>query len=82
VLTVDAPVQGAATASVARAFVLPQGISAVNLAGAPPAASLLDTAPTWADVQWLLGITRLPVLLKGVMHPDDARQAAALGVAG
>jgi 4-hydroxymandelate oxidase len=33
-------------------------------------------------VAWLQSITRLPVLLKGVLHPDDARQAAALGVAG
>ncbi|MGE0329923.1 MAG: alpha-hydroxy acid oxidase [Ramlibacter sp.] len=82
VLTVDAPVQGVRDRERRAGFRLPPGISAVNLEGAPPAASLLDTAPTWADVQWLLGITRLPVLLKGVMHPDDARQAAALGVAG
>ena len=26
------------------------------------------------------GITRLPIVLKGVLHPDDARQARALGV--
>jgi 4-hydroxymandelate oxidase len=82
VLTVDAPVQGARDRERRAGFRLPPGISAVNLDGAPPAASLLDTAPTWADVQWLQGITRLPVLLKGVMHPDDARQAATLDVAG
>jgi 4-hydroxymandelate oxidase len=82
VLTVDAPVQGARDRERRAGFRLPPGISAVNLEGTSPAASLLDTAPTWSDVQWLLGITRLPVLLKGVMHPDDARQAAALGVAG
>jgi 4-hydroxymandelate oxidase len=33
-------------------------------------------------VAWLQSITRLPVLLKGILHPDDARQAAALQVAG
>ena len=81
-LTVDAPVQGARDRERRAGFRLPPGISAVNLDGTPPAASLLDTAPTWDDVQWLQGITRLPVLLKGVMHPDDARQAATLGVAG
>ena len=43
---------------------------------------LLHHAPTWADVQWLQSITRLPVLLKGVLHPDDAREATNLGVAG
>ena len=31
---------------------------------------------------WLQSITRLPVLLKGILHPDDARQAAAMQVAG
>ncbi len=82
VLTVDAPVQGARDRERRAGFRLPAGIRAVNLDGAPAATSLLDTAPTWADVQWLLGITRLPVLLKGVMNADDARQAAALGVAG
>lgn len=41
---------------------------------------LLQHAPTWHDVQWLSGVTRLPLLLKGVLHPDDAAQALALGV--
>ena len=31
---------------------------------------------------WLQTQTRLPLLLKGILHPDDARQAAALQVAG
>ena len=43
---------------------------------------LLHHAPTWDDVQWLQSITRLPVLLKGVLHPADARQAAKLAVSG
>lgn len=82
VLTVDAPVQGARDRERRAGFRLPPGMGSVNLQGAPAASSLLDTAPTWADVQWLLANTHLPVLLKGVMHPDDARQAVALGVAG
>src|SRR5690606_2973879 len=36
----------------------------------------------WDDISWLQSVTRLPVLLKGVLHPDDARQAALLGVQG
>jgi 4-hydroxymandelate oxidase len=36
---------------------------------------LLLHAPTWDDVTWLRSITRLPVLLKGVLHPEDARVA-------
>jgi 4-hydroxymandelate oxidase len=33
-------------------------------------------------VQWLIGQTRLPVLLKGITHPQDARQALQIGAAG
>jgi 4-hydroxymandelate oxidase len=43
---------------------------------------LLTHAPTWDDVAWLRSMTRLPVLLKGVAHPDDARQALACGASG
>lgn len=91
VLTVDAPVSGARDRERRAGFKLPAGVSAVNLEqlAVPPSSSggsLFDTlpahAPTWADVQWLQETTRLPVLLKGVLHPADARQAAALQVAG
>jgi isopentenyl diphosphate isomerase/L-lactate dehydrogenase-like FMN-dependent dehydrogenase len=37
---------------------------------------------TWADLAWLRGKTRLPILLKGVLHPDDARRALDAGVDG
>jgi 4-hydroxymandelate oxidase len=37
---------------------------------------------TWDDVDWLMKSTRLPVVLKGVMHPQDAKRAADAGVAG
>lgn len=95
VLTVDAPCNGARDRERRAGFRLPGRISAVNLAGLPPAPQhtlqsgqsalfdgLLCQAPTWEDVAWLQSITRLPVLLKGILHPDDARQAAALQVAG
>lgn len=95
VLTVDAPVSGARDRERRAHFRLPPGISAVHLAGRPLAAAppaspgcsalfddLLHAAPTWDDVDWLCGTTRLPVLLKGVMHPADAREARAHGVAG
>ncbi|HET9014095.1 MAG TPA: alpha-hydroxy-acid oxidizing protein [Thermomicrobiaceae bacterium] len=36
----------------------------------------------WEDVDWLRGWTRLPLLLKGLTHPDDAVQAVAHGVDG
>lgn len=37
---------------------------------------------TWDDLAWLRARTRLPILLKGVLHPDDARRALDCGVDG
>ncbi|MOA27220.1 L-lactate dehydrogenase [cytochrome] [compost metagenome] len=39
-------------------------------------------APTWKDLEWLQSLTRLPVLVKGVMNPLDATRAVERGVAG
>jgi 4-hydroxymandelate oxidase len=70
-------------------------MSSVNMQAQPPAAfnallpgqsalfdGLLAHAPTWEDVTWLRSITRLPVLLKGITHPQDARLAIEHGAAG
>ena len=35
---------------------------------------------TWADLPWLRGLTKLPLILKGICHPDDARRAIDGGV--
>ena len=95
VLTVDAPTHGVRDRELRAGFRLPPAVSAVNLQGAPPAPpsalpaggsalfdGLLQHAATWDDVAWLQSHSRLPLLLKGVLHPDDALQAAVLGVAG
>jgi isopentenyl diphosphate isomerase/L-lactate dehydrogenase-like FMN-dependent dehydrogenase len=37
---------------------------------------------TWADLAWLCAQTALPVVLKGVMTPEDAVEAVSCGVAG
>ena len=86
VLTVDSSVRAARSAEQRAGFRLPAGIGTVNLPpGGPPATTLPDLlarSPTWDDVAWLQAASRLPVLLKGVLHPADARQAAAMQVAG
>ena len=43
---------------------------------------LLDPTLNWRDVDWLRGIWRGPLLLKGVLHPDEARTALDHGVDG
>ena len=35
---------------------------------------------TWADLPWLRSMTKLPLVLKGICHPDDARRAIDGGV--
>ncbi len=35
---------------------------------------------TWADLPWLRAMTKLPLILKGICHPDDARRAIDGGV--
>jgi len=36
----------------------------------------------WEDLAWLREATKLPIVLKGICHPDDARKAVDLGVDG
>lgn len=69
---------------------------APSMPAAPPdshdtraGAAVLRHAPTWADITHLLrhldqqsAEKRLPVLLKGILHPDDARLARDVGAAG
>jgi len=89
VLTVDAPVHGVRDRERRHGMAMPEGIQTPHWPAPSPAsvntglcAGLADQAPTWADVQWLMTQTRLPVLLKGITHPEDARQAMAVGAAG
>jgi lactate 2-monooxygenase len=37
---------------------------------------------TWEDLPWLRSLTKLPLLLKGICHPDDVRRAIDGGVDG
>lgn len=93
VVTVDAPVNGLRNREHRAKFRLPEGIEAVNLRGmrllqqpATPIGSpalmgtpLLETATRWEDIQWLREQTQLPILLKGILHPEDAVEAAQIG---
>jgi isopentenyl diphosphate isomerase/L-lactate dehydrogenase-like FMN-dependent dehydrogenase len=61
--------------------------------GAPPEEDLaaaglawagVFTNPTlsWDDLPWLRGLTDLPLILKGICHPDDVRRARDAGADG
>ncbi len=97
VLTVDAPLLGRRERDVRNRFGLPPGLGVANLLpngygdlpkgidGSGLAAyvsSLIDSSLSWRDLAWLRSITALPLLIKGVVRPDDALRAAEAGAAG
>jgi L-lactate dehydrogenase (cytochrome)/(S)-mandelate dehydrogenase len=43
---------------------------------------LLDPGMSWKDVEWLRQIWKGTFILKGVLHPDEARKAASEGIDG
>jgi len=96
VLTVDAPAMGRRERDVRNGFRLPETLFVDHLEGYSRDKEnkeggsgletyfkeMLDASLTWEDVAWLRSITSLPVLLKGVMHPEDARLAVENGASG
>lgn len=41
-----------------------------------------DLTFSWDFFEWLRGITKLPLIIKGVLRPDDAKRAISLGLDG
>jgi 4-hydroxymandelate oxidase len=96
-VTADVPVMGRREADVRNCFSLPEGLTVKNLeaAGHGCLASdgsesgpvlytryLFDPDLSWGDIEWLRSITRLPVLVKGILRGDDADRAISHGAAG
>ncbi len=88
VLTVDSPVFGQRERDMRNHFHdLPEGLCLENFT---PSVSITEPPPglqfksdlSWTDVEWLKSVTALPVLLKGVVHPDDAQLAVEHGADG
>ncbi|UJR11252.1 hypothetical protein I4U23_015434 [Adineta vaga] len=86
VLTVDTCVIGNRESSVHNKFSLPDGIRAENLIDEQDESTKKyqelprDTSLSWKDLDWIRSITSLPIILKGILHPDDACQAVKYGV--
>ncbi|XP_054923316.1 2-Hydroxyacid oxidase 1-like isoform X1 [Dermacentor andersoni] len=44
--------------------------------------ALIDPSAVWDDVDWLRSITKLPIVVKGIIRPEDALTAVEHGVSG
>jgi len=84
VLTVDAPVFGRRRRDQQNAFELPPGtrVPAIGDVSWAEFAQMLDPTLSWPDLAWLRSITKLPIVVKGIVRPDDARLAVQHGAAG
>lgn len=97
VLTVDLARFGRREASTRNNFQLPAGIGPVNLAPAQTGDHALDSNPsnllptfggefepalTWADLEWMVEVANVPVLVKGILHPEDGVMAVEHGASG
>lgn len=95
-LTVDAPLIGRRWRDIRNRFSLPAGLTMGNFsshatADIPEAeresglnayvASQWDASVTWKDIEWLKNISRMPVILKGILSAEDARLAVEHGAA-
>jgi 4-hydroxymandelate oxidase len=89
VVTVDLPVRGVRERELRRAV----RTSAEQISGAAAAGAvgdwtaaqlgdLVDPDLSWTDIERLVADSPLPVLLKGILTPEDAQLAVEHGVAG
>lgn len=92
-LTVDAPVGGVRMRDRRNGFTVPEGIRFANLerygfAPARPSGAAavryivdeVDPSVTWRDIAWLNELSDLPLIVKGVLRPDDTETAVQNGV--
>lgn len=95
VVTIDVPINGLRNRAQRANFVLPDHVHEANLVENPqpdqrslePDQSMIfqgimADAPRWQHVKWLQQQTGLPIIIKGILHPDDAKRVSDMGFAG
>lgn len=90
VVTVDVPAMGMRLRDIRNQFSLPPGIEAVNFKkfGLSSISEKTDGSKVkehtdqqfdadlgWDSIDWLRSITKLPIILKGILNPEDASEA-------
>jgi 4-hydroxymandelate oxidase len=87
-VTVDNPVTGARNTEQRAKLVFPPDVIFPHYIGMgePSSSVTLDQVRpaqlTWKDIEWLRSLTKLPVIVKGILNPLDAAIALETGVAG
>jgi 4-hydroxymandelate oxidase len=84
VLTADTPVVGRKRDAAEKVWDLVPGeyqLANIDTSGLPADATEKAADLTPDTIGWLREVTGLPVVVKGVLHPDDARIAVAAGAA-
>jgi isopentenyl diphosphate isomerase/L-lactate dehydrogenase-like FMN-dependent dehydrogenase len=95
VVTVDVPINGLRNRIQRAGFQMPAFAQSANIKLKNTAEPLqlaaddsvifqgiMREAANWNDLQWLRSQTDLPILLKGLSHPDDALRAIETGING
>lgn len=95
VVTVDTSIRTPSLGALRAQFKMPEDCVAVNVQHdeLPLTTELahgqsrifngaMQDAPTWADLEWLISQTSLPVIVKGILHPLDAQKIKNIGCAG
>jgi len=85
-VTVDTPVLGPRNREQRAGFRLPPGLhvpmNPQNVKARAAGGSSKRVSVTWKDIEAFQSMSSMPVLLKGVLDPEDADRAARAGVAG
>lgn len=95
VVTLDTPIQTLSKGAQKLGFQLPADAQPINLANQQTSEQvtlkqhqsvifqgMMREAPLLQDIEWLKTQTKLPILVKGVMHPKDIAQLLALNIDG
>jgi 4-hydroxymandelate oxidase len=83
-MTVDTPILGARNRQMRAGFHMQPELSTPHLFDMTAHGRLISperTTLTWDAVTWLRSVTKLPVVLKGILDPDDAALAIDAGAA-
>jgi 4-hydroxymandelate oxidase len=75
VVTIDTPNSGARNRQDRAGFRFPEGLPHISGGRA-------EHPLTWKDLEWIARVAGVPLLLKGLLHPDDVAPAIDSGAAG